>query len=556
MKQILSFTMFIVLLGGVPICSRAQMANEVFLLPQGRVGEEYQVDIEALLRDKYRLRIDTSRRDSILQWSFLEGELPVGLTLRTNGNIAGKPESYREKSYLFRVRVADHAVSSAEYLVITLSLAVTPPRLRLTRIEEPRLVPIDNAATEAQSPRTPPPLSLSPSTVRVEPNPPRDGDESEPQRDDESPCSVGVESNSDVISIAVRNDFTDSDIRQSINMSQDGNLIGNQNELIARTLGTCNQNNWQQDDYVILHLVKWPEGQPAGGDLKYEPKSEKWYLYRRVGDGWERQTVQGGERIYGHKRVGVLLVHLIARETWDIKYTVEVKDKVPGPIQNILDLAGIIAAGAAGLRDADIDNKSYWGGRILMLQKVPVDLVVKSEIAFVTGGETTASQQSKVYSKTFDNEGRYHWDVSVGLPVKSFKEIEFDADAGQVRAKEVNRVNAYGFLNLFLNPRGVDTKGEEFYKTPHLVLGVPISGKPLDRPMVGMGIGSYNTALKFNLFAGVVFNRIREPRTLAAGETATPAELESDLQTRRVTKFIFGFNIPVKQFKEALTSKK
>ena len=34
------------------------------------------------------------------------------------------------------------------------------------------------------------------------------------------------------------------------------------------------------------------------------------------------------------------------------------------------------------------------------------------------------------------------------------------------------------------------------------------------------------------------------------------AQLESDLRTRRVTKFIFGFNIPVKQFKDTLTPKK
>jgi hypothetical protein len=84
----------------------------------------------------------------------------------------------------------------------------------------------------------------------------------------------------------------------------------------------------------------------------------------------------------------------------------------------------------------------------------------------------------------------------------------------------------------------------------------PISGKPLDRPMIGLGIGSYKTGFKFNLFAGAVFNRVREPRTLAAGQAATTGQLEADLQTRRVTKFIFGFNIPVKQFKDALTPKK
>lgn len=101
----------------------------------------------------------------------------------------------------------------------------------------------------------------------------------------------------------------------------------------------------------------------------------------------------------------------------------------------------------------------------------------------------------------------------------------------------------YGFLNLFLSPKGVDTKGEEFYKTPHLVFGVPISGKPLDRPFAGLGLGFYKPKVKFNLFAGVVFNRVREPQTLGNGQTATEAQLQSDLHTRRVRKFVFGINL-------------
>jgi hypothetical protein len=145
--------------------------------------------------------------------------------------------------------------------------------------------------------------------------------------------------------------------------------------------------------------------------------------------------------------------------------------------------------------------------------------------------------------------------VSVGIPLKSFKEVTYDVENQQVTAKTINRQNAYGFLNLFLNPNGVDTKGAEFYKTPHLMLGVPISGKPLDRPVVGLGIGFFKPKVKFNLFAGVVFNRVSEPQTLANGQTATQAQLQADLRTRRIRKFVFGINLPIKQFKDALSKK-
>jgi len=389
---------------------------------------------------------------------------------------------------------------------------------------------------------------------------------------------VEIESNSDSLSISVRNEYSynpDEKVIDFKTVRNPKNPIANAGKLIDDTIGKCYQ--WEHGDYVIIHLVKWPEKDPpvrAGNSAKYEVDSEKWFLYRNTAAQgltpvWNLETVQEGGRIYGHRRVAVLLVHLTARESWDIKYTVDVKGKIPGPAQNAIDLAGVIFAGGAALVEKEPLPPSYWGGRLLLLKDLPADIAVKSDIAFLPSGQVMASvaeqgedpkpdkqtQQPKNYLKVFDNEGRYHWDISIGIPVKSFKEVQYDVEGNQVTAKEVNRQNAYGFLNLFLNPSGVDTKGAEFYKTPHLVLGVPISGKPLDRPLVGLGLGFYKSSLKFNMFAGAVFNRVREPQTLATGQSATNAQLEADLRTKRVTKFIFGFNIPVGQFAKALKPK-
>lgn len=339
-------------------------------------------------------------------------------------------------------------------------------------------------------------------------------------------------------------------------------------ELIAATIGRCQE--WNEGDYVIVHLVKWPAEDPpaiAGNPVKYDVEQEKWFLYRFTGRDpqWELQTIQEGARIYGQRTVGVLLVHLTARESWDIKYTVSVEKKLPANVQNVLDLAGIIFGAKAAPGPSDVTSHSYWGGRVLLLKDIPADIAVQSNIAFLpsrsllakagSDGADKETQQTKSYSKVYDNEGRYHWDVSAGIPLKGFRDVDYSVESGQVTAKEITRQNAYGFLNLFLNPGGVDTKGAEFYKTPHLVLGVPISGKPLDRPVVGLGIGFYKPKVKFNLFGGIVFNRVREPQTLGNGQTATDAQLQADLRSRRVRKFIFGINLPIKQFKEALSKK-
>ena len=258
-------------------------------------------------------------------------------------------------------------------------------------------------------------------------------------------------------------------------------------------------------------------------------------------------------RIFGSRRVAVLLLHLQTPRTWDVKYTVKIDERVPEPIQNAFDLASFIGGTGTGKTDCvPAPTRNLWGGRMIHDRHTASDIVVKlNTVTSNSNGEPVS--QSKEYSKSYRNEGRYHWDVSVGMPVRSIKEIEFSSENGTVTAKKKEKQNAYGFLNLF--PRAVDLQGKSFLTSPHFVLGVPISGKPLDRPVIGIGTGLYTKQFKLNFFAGVAFNRIREPRALAAGDSATANQLENDLRTRRVTKFVFGINFPVRQFIAAVKGK-
>ncbi|MEK6278948.1 MAG: hypothetical protein AABN95_01195 [Acidobacteriota bacterium] len=172
MKTITIFTACMLIYFGAPLSANAKSAKEAFLLPDSRVGEPYQVDVEALLRQRYRLKIDTGTRESILQWFLVEGELPAGLTIRTNGNVVGIPETYRDRPYVFSARVVDQAVANADPLIISLSVVVAPPRLRLTRIEGPALVPVDNPAPTSggNGPKAPDvPPAAAPHRPAIEP---------------------------------------------------------------------------------------------------------------------------------------------------------------------------------------------------------------------------------------------------------------------------------------------------------------------------------------------------------------------------------------------------
>lgn len=342
--------------------------------------------------------------------------------------------------------------------------------------------------------------------------------------------------------------------------------ILNADQLIQNTLGNTPAGTapfvFKKGDYIIIRILKWGAVKDPG---KADPDKKLDALYELVGAGaggtlkWEaRMNPDDREnfdtRIFGSRRVAVLVLHLQTPRTWDIKYKVNINQRIPQPIQNVLQLAAFV--GGAGTTDNECvpsPIRNIWGGRMLLVRYRASDMVVK--LNTVTANEDgRLISQSKEDSKQYLNEGRYHWDVSVGMPVKSIKQLEFSSENGIVTAKKKEKQNAYAFLNLF--PLAVDLNGKSYLTSPHFVIGVPISGKPLDRPIVGVGTGLYTKQFKMNFFAGIVFNKVREPRTLGAGQAATTGQLESDLQTRRVRKFVFGINFPVRQFIEAVKAAK
>ena len=150
MRTILNFTLCMLMFCAACLSALAQSGNDVFQLPDGQARAAYQADIEAVLREKYRQKIETGVNDSILQWSVVDGELPAGLMVRTNGQVAGTPETAREQPYVFRVKVVDRALVNSSSLTISLSVVIAPPRLRLARIEGPALVPMEGSTPSSQ----------------------------------------------------------------------------------------------------------------------------------------------------------------------------------------------------------------------------------------------------------------------------------------------------------------------------------------------------------------------------------------------------------------------
>lgn len=136
----------LLLIQTLPISTQAQQETTVFVLPVALVSSLYQVNIEQILSDNYRLRLESTSQAQNFRWYFHSGVLPPGLKITPDGNIVGRPRLTRPDPYRFKVRVLDSSAGS-DALTLIFQLTVAPSRIRLVSAKPPRLVPVASEAT-------------------------------------------------------------------------------------------------------------------------------------------------------------------------------------------------------------------------------------------------------------------------------------------------------------------------------------------------------------------------------------------------------------------------
>jgi hypothetical protein len=179
----------------------------------------------------------------------------------------------------------------------------------------------------------------------------------------------------------------------------------------------------------------------------------------------------------------------------------------------------------------------------------------------------TSQQAPCSFSQTYDDEGLYNWDVSVGVPVNSINELQYSSTDGKVTGKAVSRLNAYGFFDIY--PVATDLKSPPGFGWPHIMVGLPFSGKVFNKPFFGAGglinprqlpkIGpglSKVIPLQLNFYGGLVYNKEFIPGTLGVGSPASPGAVSNNLVPHRVWKGQFGIEFSIRDVKDKLTSGK
>ena len=166
-----------------------------------------------------------------------------------------------------------------------------------------------------------------------------------------------------------------------------------------------------------------------------------------------------------------------------------------------------------------------------------------------TSGQST--QTNNVLSSVkLQNEKKYLYGLSAGIPVKSFDDVQYDSTNAIISAKKIQKQNVYAFLQF--HPYATDTTGARLRLLPTFMAGLPLAGKPLDQQVYAGSIGLW----RVEVFAGVLLHRDLVPTgNAAANTTPNPAATAGSLQPRWGTRLTYGIDIPISVIKSALSSK-
>jgi hypothetical protein len=284
------------------------------------------------------------------------------------------------------------------------------------------------------------------------------------------------------------------------------------NEPIPSGTGSC-----------IIHVVKWARDPVAAG--KPIIAKSNWYVYNPA-DTWTDVDFATNKRLFGVKRPYLLVIHLNGSsvaalgEDYKLAYTYTAVHRLPANIEHLKDVIDLFKPSGPEKLALVEGPVNYWALGTIEGDP-PADITITAAIS----NKGTNIPFDSVTPK-FDNEGYYRWDVSIGVPILAYKQLEdVVSNAGQTTLANIGKRNVLVLGDWFFKP--VDIKSDTFLAVPHLVGGVAVASKPLHSAMVGLGWGPAVA----NFYVGVMI-------------------LTNNLPNHQLDhhyKLAFGLNVPLRQ---------
>jgi hypothetical protein len=357
-----------------------------------------------------------------------------------------------------------------------------------------------------------------------------------------------------------------------------------------------------KDDYIIFHVVNW-----KGSDTSaLKMAKQNWYVYN-IDSKWDT-TAFTGTRIFGKKSVYLYTIHLelpaLTDATYEARYAVDEKGKAPAFLDHLLGIGKLfgISAPTAGIQQLN----GWWYAWPLDVQFVPADLQITPEIVLVPiasnsaqpaappapGGTSLGPPAPEVPlpgapapakpvapakpgaakppaaappkpaapkptppadvtldAKTFDNEGKYHIDFSVAVPLTKITQLSYIQTSNSIAPAKIDQQKIFALFDYY--PVAVDIKNSIFPKTPYLLTGVAIGSQPLKKALFGIGWGPVYA----NFYAALLLNTQAAPAGWNCGDKPPAAMAGASLTSRHCPEFNFGLNVAVGAVADALKSK-
>jgi hypothetical protein len=152
-------------------------------------------------------------------------------------------------------------------------------------------------------------------------------------------------------------------------------------------------------------------------------------------------------------------------------------------------------------------------------------------------GDATEKDPLTALAQTVTNEPAHHWDVSIAMPVMSYKSLKYDSTNDLLVPKTTTSVNPYALFDVY--PVAVDLAKYSgtglAISFPKFTAGIPIGNQPLQKPFVGGGFIGTVKSFHFQPIVGLHIQK--EVRADSATSTLTHTEWHAKLQV------MIGFSI-------------
>jgi hypothetical protein len=296
-------------------------------------------------------------------------------------------------------------------------------------------------------------------------------------------------------------------------------------------------------DYIVIHVVAWKD-KPAGSSQQ-EIDKENWYVFNQGDGDWDESAFSKNNRIFGRRNVYLFYLYFnYSPGGHTMRYTMDSKSKIPAYLDHFVGLLQLFGMGTAGGGAGRAVTKGFWDATAFDTFYVPSDLTFTPEIIPDTGNTT------QLTAKTFDNEGRYHTDFSVGVPIKKISEFSYVSSSNTIVPAKVEKQDLFAFFNYY--PKAFDIKTSAWEKYPHVLGGVALASQPLKKVIVGVGYGP----IYAHFYAGLLIHTYQLPKGGSCGSTPTPAQLAgATLSNHTCPEFSVGLNVQVGAIADALKSK-